>query len=53
MKKTKLILIITIILSIITITNINAEEIKINSNNGILYNINDNKILYTKNENLM
>ena len=50
MKKTKLILIITIILSIITITNINAEEIKINSNNGILYNVNDNKILYTKNE---
>lgn len=47
MKKLKLLVFVLFCLLII-IVNVNAEELRINSNNAVLYNLNDNKILYEK-----
>ena len=49
MKKLKTLFFILVCL-VLTITNVNAEELRINSNNAVLYNLNDNKILYEKNK---
>lgn len=50
MKKLKTLFFVLFCL-VVTITNVNADEIKINSNNAVLYNLNDDKILYEKNKN--
>ena len=49
MKKLKL-LVFVLFCFLIIIVNVNAEELRINSNNAVLYNLNDNKILYEKNK---
>lgn len=49
MKKLKILFFVLFCLTL-TITNVNADELKINSNNAVLYNLNDDKILYEKNK---
>lgn len=49
MKKLKLLLVILFCITLST-CNVKAEELDINSNNAILYNLNDNTILYQKNK---
>lgn len=50
MRRVLNIIFFTILLNVIFIININAEEIKINSKNAIMYNELDNKIIYEKNK---
>lgn len=51
MKKIKILLLIILVMIGINITEVNAENIKINSETAILYNLNDDKILFEKNSN--
>ena len=48
MKNLKYLLLIFILF--ITITPVHAEKINIRSNNAVLYNLNDNRIIYEKNK---
>ena len=49
MKKLKILFFVLVCLAL-TITNVNADELKISSNNAVLYNLNDDTILYEKNK---
>lgn len=49
MKKIKILLIIITLVIGINVVDVNAQNIKINSEVGILYNLNDDKVLYEKN----
>lgn len=49
MKKLKILFLVLLCL-VLTITSVNADELKINSNNAVLYNLNDDIILYEKNK---
>lgn len=44
-------IVLKIIIIILTFTTVNVKALEIQSNNAILYNTNDNKVLFQKNEN--